>query len=78
MMKRFTALVLAAWLGWLVLPGVATACPLCYGGDDPATGRATLWAGAVLVTTVYGLLASGAVWSWHRVRQVRSTRESEG
>lgn len=72
-MTRITfALLCLAGLAWLVLPGVATACPLCYGGDDPATGRATLWAGAVLVATVYGLLAAGAVWSWHRVRRVRT------
>lgn len=65
----FTLLCLV-WLVWLVLPGVASACSLCYGGDDPATGRATLWAGAVLVATVYGLLAAGAIWSWHRVRRI--------
>ena len=69
-MTRLPSAFLGAWLVWLVLPGIAWACPLCYGGDDPATGRATLWAGAFLVATVYGLLATGAAWAWRRVRSL--------
>lgn len=68
-MKRRTLLALGLALLWLARPEIASACPLCYGGDDPETGRAALWAGAFLVTTVYGLLLAAAVWTWLRLRR---------
>ena len=69
--RRVLTFLLLAWFAGLASPGTLWACPLCYGGDDPDTGRATLWAGAVLVVTVYGVLSAGAWWAWRRVRSHR-------
>lgn len=56
-------------LAGLLWTGAASACPLCYGGDDPETGRAALWAAGFLAASVYGVLSAGAWWVWRRVRR---------
>jgi hypothetical protein len=66
---KLRRIAVVAFLGvGLLWADAVPACPLCYGGDDPETGRAALWAAGFLVLSVYGVLSAGAWWVWRRLR----------
>lgn len=65
---RRALLLVSCVLATMALAPVVTACPLCYGGDDPETARAAWRAAAVLAGSVYGVILVVGWRIWRRFR----------
>jgi hypothetical protein len=66
-------------IGMLVIPGLALACPVCFGGpDSPQTRAAQTGILALLAVTVAMLASIAAFFFVYLRRRIRTFEESNG